>query len=122
MNKPVYISAQIEGIQSRKDKTCKISLGTNELTPQNAALVFGLNQKFAFVALKPDEFKTDEKEIIENLQSGYEDSSKTPSQRLRGVLFVLWKQNEQGYDDFNDFYRHKVEAVIEHFKSKIDEE
>lgn len=120
MNKTIYLPAIIEGIRSRKDKTFTITLGTNELTPADAAAVFSLNQQFAFVAIKPDAFKTEEKDVIENLESGYEDSSKTPAQRLRGVLYVYWKQDPQGYDDFNDFYRNRIEAVIDHFKTKLE--
>jgi len=43
--------------------------------------------------------------------------SKTPSQRLRGVLFIWWKQSgEQG--QFEDFYRNKMEEFINYIKQE----
>lgn len=44
---------------------------------------------------------------------------KTPSQRLRAVLYILWKQ--QGLGEYNHFYLKKMEEIIEHFKTKIDQ-
>lgn len=59
--------------------------------------------------------------MIEGLEADYEDTGKSPSQRLRSVFFVLWKTKTDGYSTFDDYYRHMMEMVIEHFKKKIDE-
>lgn len=49
-----------------------------------------------------------------------ERGEKTPSQRIRAVLFLLWKQEgEQG--TFDAFYNAKCEKIIEHLKSKLDQ-
>lgn len=45
---------------------------------------------------------------------------KTPSQRLRGVLFVLWKRLGQK-GDFEQFYKEKMEAFINLIKNKLDQ-
>lgn len=45
-------------------------------------------------------------------------ATKTPSQRLRATIFVWWKQqNEPG--DFEDFYRRRMETLIESVKSEL---
>lgn len=44
---------------------------------------------------------------------------KTPSARLRAVLFVFWKQAD-GTGDFEDFYRKRIDDVIEMFKKKLE--
>jgi len=49
-----------------------------------------------------------------------EDNSKTPGQRLRGVLYKNWEQNKEGYDTFADYYRSKMEVIITHYKGKLD--
>ena len=41
----ILLPAQIESIASRKDKTVRITIGTQELTPAQAAELFQLNQK-----------------------------------------------------------------------------
>lgn len=42
---------------------------------------------------------------------------KTKSQRLRNVLYVLNKQEENG--DFHKFYPDEMERIIEHYKGKL---
>jgi len=44
----IILPAQIEGLTSRKDKTVKVTFGTQELAPNDAAQVFQLNQRFCY--------------------------------------------------------------------------
>lgn len=44
--------------------------------------------------------------------------TKTPSKRLRDVLYVLWKQSED-VPDWDTFYRQKIEGLIEKVKLKL---
>ena len=53
----ILLPAQIESITTRKDKTVKITIGTQELTPADAAKIFYLNQQFCYMALKPEPHK-----------------------------------------------------------------
>lgn len=46
-------------------------------------------------------------------------SGKTQSQRIRGVLYKLFEQNNEGFKDFEVYYRAKTELYIEHLKTKI---
>ncbi len=48
-----------------------------------------------------------------------EGESKTPSQRLRAVLFVYWKEVKGGKGDFNAWYRGIMEKLIEQYKGKL---
>lgn len=45
--------------------------------------------------------------------------TKTPSQRLRAVLFILWRQAD-GTGDFEDFYRRRIEDIINSVKRKLE--
>jgi len=115
----ILLPAQIESIASRKDKTVKITLGTQELTPAQAAEIFQLNQKFCYTAIKEESFKSDEVDAIENLKTDME-SEKTPSQRLRAILYVNYQQKPEGYKDYATYYQAKMEKICDHFKSKLD--
>ncbi len=44
---------------------------------------------------------------------------KTPSQRVRGCLFILWEK-EGRPDTFENFYSRKMEMIIEWLKQKLD--
>ncbi|MGE0023187.1 MAG: hypothetical protein AB7S70_06080 [Hyphomicrobium sp.] len=56
-----------------------------------------------------------EKDIPEDIP---DDNQKKPSQRLRAVLFVFWKQ-QGSIGDFNVWYRSQMEKLIEHYKAKL---
>ena len=116
----LIIPAILESFRTLKDKGMKLTLETNELTPSQVMDLMSLVGGFCFVAFKKDEFRKEEQSLIEGLESGYEDNEKTPSQRLRAVLFVLWKQKNEGYEQFDDFYRFKMNQVVEHFKGKLE--
>lgn len=111
---------QIESYRSLKDKTTKVVLETNELTPEQILGLAGSLQKFGYIAFKEETFKNNEKEVLENLKADYEEKGKTPSQRLRGVLFVNYDQDNEGYQTFSDYYNAKMEKIVTHYKNKLD--
>jgi hypothetical protein len=109
----------IENLTTRKDRTWKLTIGSNELTPEQAAELVKLNQEFCYVALKRDTFKSRDLEIIAGIQSEFEFNEKPPAQRLRAVFYRLWEQDKQGYKDFNLYYHFHMEKLINHFKEKL---
>jgi len=114
----ILLPGQIESIASRKDKTIRLTIGTQELNPNTAAEIFSMNQQFCYFAIKHESFMKSETELIDGLKADY--NEKTPSQRLRNILFRIYEQDNQGYKDFNTFYIAKMEQICEHYKSKID--
>lgn len=112
--------AIMESYRSLKDKTIKITFETQEPTPEILTQIALHNQKFGFLAFKEDAFKEDEKTFIQDLESGYEDKGKTPSKRLRNVLFVMFKQDNKGFESFSNYYDYHMEKFIDHVKSKLE--
>ena len=115
----ILIPAQIEGIQSRKDKTIKLTIGTQELSPSQAADLFQLNQQFCYFAIKVETFQKDEIEDLNSLKADLE-TNKTPSQRLRGILYLNYEKDNEGYKDFTTYYVSKMERICDHYKTKLD--
>ena len=106
----------ITSISSRKDKSLRLSVGTPELSNEERALFMeyqGINSDFTIEPL--DEVVSEEDMIIDAVEG-----TKTPSQRLRAVLYVLW--NQKGSEGlFSDFYMRSMEKFIEHIKSKLED-
>lgn len=120
MNSAIKIAAAIEAVATRKDKTVRVSIGTQELTPEAAAQLFRLQNALVYVVIREEDFGRDEIEAIEALEAEFtDDKRKTSSARLRAVLYRLWEQDRQGFDGFNGFYLHKMEQIIQHYKSKL---
>ena len=115
----ITIAAQIEGISSRKDKTVKLTIGTQELNPSQAAELFNLSQQFCYVGIKSETSTKDESELLDNLKTEL-DTTKSPSQRLRGVLFLNYQQDSKGYKDFSTYYQSEMDKITEHYKNKLD--
>ena len=115
----IIIAGQIESISTRKDRKLKIAIGTQELNPNESTDVFLLNQSMCYIGLKPEPFTSNESNIIDSLKSDY-DNIKSPSQRLRAILYRNYEKDSEGFKDFNIYYSHKIEKLCEHFKSKLD--
>jgi len=106
--------AILTSVSYSKDGGVRLGFTTNELTDADKLIVSKFHQKFGFVLFKSNEFTTEDVP-----KEDAEDTSKTPSKRLRATLFVLWKQQgEKG--DFEVYYRQQIEKVIDHLKAKLD--
>lgn len=115
----ITLPGQIESIASRKDKSIKLTIGTQELHPSQASELFALNQQFCYIALKSESFTKEENETIDSLKTEL-DTQKTPSQRLRSILYINYQQDDKGYKDFATYYISMMDKICEHYKSKID--
>lgn len=118
LKKGILFAAQVEGLRSRKDKTVALTLGTQELNPEKAGELFNTNGHMVTCYLSVKEHISDEQiEVIDSIETPTQ--GKTPSQRLRAVLYLMWKNNPEGYKDVNLHYLHKMEQIIEHYKTKL---
>jgi len=115
----ILIPAQLESVGTRKDKTLKLTFGTNELTPSQAAELFGTANQFGYLAFKDENFRREELDAVESLKSELEDTLKKPSQRLRGIMFRVYEADNEGFSTFAKYYDSKMEQLITHFKNKL---
>lgn len=114
----ILIAGMMEGLSTRKDKTIRLTLGTQELSPNEVAELFKFNQSFCYVALKQEPFSQIETDSIDSLKTEY-DGIKTPSQRLRSIMFRNFEQQPNGFKDFNSYYVYTMDKLCDHFKSKL---
>ena len=116
----IIFPAILESFRSLKDKSLKVTFETNEVTPEQMAGIAQSINKFGYVAFKETPFKDKETEFLDSLKPEYDDTGKTKSQRLRGVLYRMWEQDNEGYEDHTRYYDFHMEKIINHFKSKLD--
>lgn len=114
--KSISTPAIIEGLRARKDGSLGLSVSTPEMSPQEKALFFELQNINLDIVITPKDEPNPEEYKIE---AGDLDT-KSPSQRMRSVLFILWKQDNEGLE-FPEYYRRHMEKLIEFLKSKIKE-
>jgi hypothetical protein len=115
----VLLPVIIENITTRKDNTIKITLGSQEVSPQVAGELFRLLNKLAACYFSPKE-TISQTELNQVDAIDVEMGGKSQSQRLRGVLFKLWEQSPEGYKTFDTFYHAKTDQIIDHYKNKLN--
>jgi len=112
--KQIETNLIITGIRSKVDGSLGISATTPELTPEEKAEFMRIQGVNLIALFTPLDEKDAPKYIVDK-----ELETKTPSNRLRNVLFVLWEQ-EGSKGEFNDFYRRWVEKFIELIKERLE--
>lgn len=89
MNNYIQLPVLIAGMRTKVDGSIKIELETRELTPDMAGSLYGMRNAEAWVVIAPS--KMTDVEIPKSApEAGL--NAKTPSSRLRAVMFVKWKQ------------------------------
>lgn len=117
--KTFQLPALLESFRTMADRGIKIVFSTGELSPEQVANIHYAFQKVGYLAFRPDPFATAELEELEKLKIDFDDTGKSPSQRLRNVLFRNFEINPEGYKTFNDFYNAHMEKIINHYKKKL---
>lgn len=113
----VTVAGQIEKVSTMKDRGLKIVFATQELNAGDCATLMGLAQQFGAVAFAPTDTQINEKDLDIPL---VESQIKSPSERLRSVLFVRWKEKFEKQVAFSYFYERAMDRIIEEEKTKID--
>jgi len=110
-------SAIIEKISTRVDNTISINISTQELEPSEAAILFTLKGKQGWFLFAENKF---EKEDVPNEPAVEFKSDKSPSQRLRSVLYIYWKDNTNKAKTFDEFYKSWIEKKIQEIKDNLN--
>lgn len=105
----------IHKIGTLVDGSIRITLDTPELTPDSMTQLFELRNKSGWFLFSPNKINSD----ALSLPDVRTDSAKTPGQRLRGVLFLIW-QSLHSKDTFETFYIQEMERIIEMQKERLE--
>ena len=104
----------LSSISHTRDRGIRLGFTTQELNKDERAVIEDQFQQYGNLLFSPNEIDYSD---IPKEQA--EDKSKTPSKRLRNVLYVLWKQTSKE-KDFELYYRIRMEKIIDYVKVKLD--
>lgn len=113
MSKAITCEVQITGCSTRTDGSLSVRLATPELDVGEKAAFMELQGVNLKMLLQPMQ-----EEPVELKDVKQEFQNKTPSMRLRACLYVCWAQAEKP-GEFEDFYRHKMESIIQEVKKHL---
>lgn len=117
MGRTLKVAATLEGVSTLKDGGVSLRFHTQELSSEDKTVAFEFQQGFGHLLFQEQDYKMDELELEEIRK---DTGGKSPSQRMRGVLFILYQKSGQSVP-FEVFYANYMEKMIEQLKDKIDE-
>jgi hypothetical protein len=114
--KAVQFPAQLQKIATRVDGSINISIETQELSRMDMAELFSYRNALGYITFTPN---LETKIEVPDEQVG--DMNKSPAQRLRNVLYVMWGQSgKKKFDTFQQFYDVNMERLINQLKDRLD--
>ena len=119
MKKTVIFEGGVNKVGTLADGSLSINIHTQELTDETMMRVFNLRKKPGMVLISSGDITKQEIDAVENFTSDFEFNGKTPSQRLRSVLYKVWKQSSQDFD-FPIWYESQMERIINKYKATLD--
>ena len=103
----IQVPASVVGMNPKADRSWKVSFETRELTGDEVAVLADNFQGEGWLVYKPNS------EVqVADIPEGYADPGvKSPSQRLRAKIFILWK-GKGSKGDYESYYRMSIEKLI----------
>jgi len=124
------IQSELKNYNRRADESVSLKLDSLlQLTSKDIAEIDSYRGSVAFVVLTDsnigNEVNVNIDDILENLpENDLYDNHKTPSQRLRNVLYVQLEQKlgkKPSKEEFADYYKRSVEAIINKIKATLED-
>tara|TARA_R100000329_G_scaffold10892_1_gene12113 strand:- start:1030 stop:1395 length:366 start_codon:yes stop_codon:yes gene_type:complete len=120
MKKSVIFEGGVAKVSTLADGSLSINIHTQELQDEVMMKLFNLRKKPGMVLISSDSIGQKEVDLVEEYTSDFDiGKGKTPSQRLRSVLYVVWEQGDQKYD-FPIWYESQMDRIINKYKSILD--
>lgn len=112
----MQVPAQIVDFRPKADRSYKITFETRELSGHDVALLADNFQGEGWMLFRPNGDISSEEVPKTVADSG----TKTPSQRLRAIIYLLYKQ-KGGKSSFDAYYHTSIEKLIDLIREELDE-
>ena len=119
MSKSLVLQVCLESYRPRKDKSFTMTFSTQELATDTVIDIANLHNRHGVLYFSEKEtLSTEEMTMLDDVEIDI--GVKSPSQRLRAVLWVLHEQLGGNKDNFKDFYMQQIERFIVSIKTKLE--
>jgi hypothetical protein len=115
VSKTFQIPSILDGISPLKDGGLSMRFHTNEVTDSEKLIALSFYQKFGWLLFQEQEH--DDSLELESVRR--DTGGKTPSQRLRSVLYILYQQSGKTDQTFEQFYATQMEKFINRVKENL---
>jgi len=122
MSTQLILNVTFDKLSTRSDKTIALSFTTQELTPEHMSKLLEHLHQYSHMMIKGSEIEAMDISALNQVDTDETEfaKGKSKSERLRSVLF-LWAKQLGKDEDFETFYKNKMEHLITYIKEKLDE-
>lgn len=121
MENKLLLPAALTNFRPKADGSYSLTYATYILSEEQKIQIMRMhNHSGILLFADKEEHSSSDIKMIDNVDVDL-GNTKTPSQRLRSVIYLLHQQ--QGGEElmpFKDFYVNQMEKMINYFKSKLD--
>ena len=118
----IVIDGCVEKLTTRVDNSWVVTFSTQELSGDKVGKLSDLKKQgeFCKLLLSNNNITDEEATLVDSTELKRPSKGKSPSQRLRGVMYVYWQQNhEVNGGDFDAWYETHMENLIDHYKKEL---
>lgn len=120
MSEIFSLEGYVTKISTMSKNTLRIQFDSMEsVSPEAASRVFGWIDRLGHLLFAIRQIQPEDMLKIPESEKEFKDE-KSPSKRMKSVYYLLWKNNPEGYEDFELYYRFYMEREINKLKSKLD--
>lgn len=113
------VPSAIENIKTMSKNTLRLQVDTQEvLSPEAMKRIFEMHKKLGWFLFAERQIQPED--LIKLPELKPTDEIKTPSQRLRAIIFRMWEQNNEGFKDSESHYRFWMEKISDWLKEKLN--
>lgn len=112
----IKIPSTIHKITTLVDRGLKLEIYTQELTEEANAELFKLHNKIGVFCFAENDIQEKDLQYLPDIK--IEKWAKSPSQRLRNVLYKLWETTSRE-KTFEEFYITSMEDLIDKLKEQL---
>lgn len=117
--------AVISKIMSMADNSLRLQMDCQEMSPEDEAIVLGARNKYGWFAFREGEEEIGNEEIPDVKLPKRDEDRKSQSQRIRGIIYLLWEQGGKkdlygNSCDSETYYNQYTERLIEKMKEKLN--
>ena len=119
MDKELFqVPGEVSKVTSMMNRSVRLYLDTQEnLDSESMSKLMSMVSRMGWFTFSMEKIKPED--LLSLPEIKLERNEKTSSVRLRSVLFILWKQREKTTETFDEFYKAKMEKIIDRVKETL---
>lgn len=115
----IRVQSTISKVETLADNSLKLSVVTQELAPESETEIFKYRNKLGWFVFKEETIKEEDLKDLPEIEPEFK-GQKSPSERLRNIIWVYWDSKTNKSKPFETFRLEYMEKLIQSIKDKLD--